>query len=269
MTAAPSGERTSVADRRASRWDGSTPERLAADWGVPHVDTWDAITSTNDRAIALAREGAPHRTVVVADQQTAGRGRRGAEWLSPARSGLWMSVVLRREAVGGPLPLVVGVACVEAIRTCAPNVAVGIKWPNDLLTGGRKVGGILCEAADGAVVAGIGVNVTTPEGGFAEGVQSVATSLEANGSGPLVRRALAGAIVRALTECLESDDPFAAARATLVEADALFGRRIETEQAGPGWARGIDDTGALVLEREDGSRVRVISGSVRLADGRP
>lgn len=254
--------------RRATAWDGYPPARLAETWRVPVIEAWEAITSTNDRAAEVAREGAPHGTVIVADEQTAGRGRRGATWSSPARSGLWMSVVIRSKSVAGPLPLVVGVSCVDAIRTCAPQVAVAIKWPNDLVSDGRKVGGILCEAADDAVVAGIGINVRTPAGGFADEVRAIATSLEALGAASLARNVLGGAIVEALTKRLSLADPWGGSRADLAAADALRDHWIATEQAGTGWARGIDEGGALLLEREDGSRVRVISGSVRLADRR-
>lgn len=263
----PAG-RAHAVGRRATDVDGLAPARLAAMWRVPVVEAWEAITSTNDRAAELARDDAPHGTVVVADEQTAGRGRRGAAWDSPARSGLWMSVVLRSDSFGGPLPLVVGVSCMDGIRECAPDVAVAIKWPNDLLSEGRKLGGILCEAVAGAVVAGIGINVSTPHGGFAARVQDVATSLEASGSGPLSRSVLGGAIVRALTRRLAVADPYGGCRPDLATADALRDRWIETEQAGAGWGRGIDEGGALRLEREDGSRVRVVSGSVRLADRR-
>lgn len=252
--------------RWADEWDGHAHDTLAASWLTPRVETWASIPSTNDRAAELVREEAAPWTIVVADEQTAGRGRRGAEWHSPAGCGLWMSVVLAHGLAPEGLPLVVGTACAEAIRSRAPEIAVGIKWPNDLLVGGRKVGGILCERIDDSVVAGIGINVSTPPGGFPAEVRSRATSLEVSGPRELSRSDLAGSIVAALRLRLTRSDPFGEVYDDLVAADALRGRRIRTEQAGAGTARGIDTSGALLLERDDGSRVRVISGSVRFAD---
>ena len=122
-----------------------------------------------DVAHALAEQGAPAGTLVLADEQTAGRGRQGRRWHSPAGAGIWLGVILRPAvaAPGGVLPIRAGLALEAALRETAPGLAPRLKWPNDLLLGGAKAAGILCEArwqGDrlGWVVVGIGVNVQGP-----------------------------------------------------------------------------------------------------------
>ncbi|MBV9094187.1 MAG: biotin--[acetyl-CoA-carboxylase] ligase, partial [Streptosporangiaceae bacterium] len=123
-----------------------------------------AVTgSTSADLLARAAAGAPEGVVRAAEQQTAGRGRRGRAWVSPPGTGLTFSVLLRPADVPparrGWLPLLAGVAVAEAVRTVTA-VDARLKWPNDLLQSGSKLGGILCEAAGDAVVIGIGINVS-------------------------------------------------------------------------------------------------------------
>ena len=141
------------------------------------------------------------------------------------------------------------------------------------MVGGKKVAGVLCEAASGSsagsgegVVAGIGINVRTPAGGFALDIVSRATSLETEVVAPVSRAALAGAV---LAELKRASDPggLTLSPEALVDLncrDVLCGQRVHTEQEGNGIARGIVESGALLLERDDGSRVGVVAGSVRL-----
>jgi BirA family transcriptional regulator, biotin operon repressor / biotin---[acetyl-CoA-carboxylase] ligase len=263
---APSPDIGSPQSVQTATWDGSTPEELARAWAVPRVETWTRITSTNDRALALGIAGAGVGTTVVADEQTAGRGRRGARWHSAPGAGLWMSVVVAPGHADPRLPLLVGVACAEAIEAADERIHVGVKWPNDLVIGARKVGGILVERASGQAVVGIGINVKQPAGGFSEGLGGHATALEVEGVRSLMRKDLATLVITRILERLERPGPFSAALSDLAARDALAGRRIVTEEAGPGVARGVDSSGALLLERPDGTRVRVIAGRVRLAD---
>ena len=130
------------------------------------VEWHDVLPSTMDLAHARAAEGAPHGTAIAARVQTAGRGRRGRTWHSPA-GGLWMSVVCRPSDLGGVehLSLRVGLAVAETIERLFPDLPrLTVKWPNDLLLGGRKLAGILCEARwEGGtpawVIAAVGLNV--------------------------------------------------------------------------------------------------------------
>ena len=248
-----------------THWQGEPVAAWCALWGVPAFEAYESIGSTNDRAKELAAEPRSTFAVVIAAEQTDGRGRRGARWHSPPGTGLWMSVVLPNPSAALHLPLLVGLAAAEAIQDAHESLRVDIEWPNDLVIQGRKVGGILCEGASRAVVAGIGINVGTPEGGFPASLESRATSLEKEGVNGVSHSNLAGLIVRSLerrlgepTQRLVPD-----ALCELTARDALAAREVHTEEHGPGVARGIEPDGALILERGDGSRVRVLAGSVR------
>ena len=128
-----------------------------------------------ERRAALA---APEGTVVVAEEQTAGRGRRGRTWESSARAGLWWSLLLRPPVPAdrlGWLPLVIGVGVARGVRS-AVGVEVALKWPNDVLVDGRKLAGILAERlADGSVVVGVGINVDQDEAELPDGGASLRT----------------------------------------------------------------------------------------------
>jgi BirA family biotin operon repressor/biotin-[acetyl-CoA-carboxylase] ligase len=242
-------------------WQGKSLGAWAEAWGVPVVEAYASIGSTNDRALDLAADGRHPFAIVVADEQTAGRGRRGARWHSPPGSGLWMSCVLPTERTAPHTTLMVGLAVAQGIEEVAAGVRVGIKWPNDLMIRGGKVGGILCESAGGAVVAGIGINLRSLGETPAMALAYRATSLEAETGKSLQVSDLATSIVRGLKARSFTLD--AAATAELAARDALEGTQVETEEHGPGIARGIDRSGALQLERPDGSLVAVVAGSVR------
>lgn len=246
-------------------WSGEPVSTWRKRWAVPLLEAYERIGSTNDRARELAAAGGAPFSVVVALEQTRGRGRRGAGWHSPAGTGLWMSVLLPGGGGSLHLPLLVGLAAAEAVQDASPAVRVGIEWPNDLVVRGRKLGGILCEAVQDAVVAGIGINVTTPPGGFPGALADRATSLEVEAAEALAHGELAGFIVAGLERHLSRPDERMKPDAlhALAARDALAARAVHSETEGRGIARGIDADGALVLERPDGSRVRVVAGSVR------
>lgn len=255
------------------RWDGCEVDALREAWDVPVLEAYARIGSTNDRARELADASAATWSTVVADEQTRGRGRRGSTWISARAAGLWMSVILPTRARRGCTTLEVGLVCAEAIEEVAPGVDVGIKWPNDLLVSGAKIGGILCEAAGHGVVVGIGLNVAgAPSPSALDGLEGLPPgSLEVAAGKVLARNVLAGAIVKRLRRHVEDDRPDDAlgedALAHLRRRDVLDGRPVETEQAGSGRAAGIDASGALRLILADGAEVRVVSGSVRLSPG--
>jgi BirA family biotin operon repressor/biotin-[acetyl-CoA-carboxylase] ligase len=269
---------------RLSAWDGTSVDELAAGWGAPLVEAYASIGSTNDRAAELAATGAAAYTVVLADEQTAGRGRRGARWWSPPGHGLLMSVVVRSGgaadvpvvapsgagAAGGAggncLPLVVGLSVAEAVERLVPEADVRVKWPNDLLLGRRKLGGILCEASGDTVVVGIGLNLLRPAATGPDPVMELATSLEEEGFNMPLRKDLAAEVLGRIRAWIEEGAGALTpgAHAALRARDALLDRRLRTPEHGEGTGRGIERDGALVLELPDGAHVRMVAGSVSL-----
>jgi BirA family biotin operon repressor/biotin-[acetyl-CoA-carboxylase] ligase len=146
------------------------------------IHRFSSCSSTNDAAKALAQEGAEEGTVVIAGEQTAGRGTKGRTWHSPSGQGLYASVILRpRRKDISLLPLVAGVACAEAIREAA-GLEVRLKWPNDIVWKTGKLGGILCEgvflgSSSSHAVLGIGLNITQRRSDFPAELRRQATSL--------------------------------------------------------------------------------------------
>ncbi len=216
--------------------------------------------STNARAKQLAAAGAPHGTVVTADEQSAGRGRQGRAWTSEPGSALLLSVVIRdldeRHVL---LPLATAVAVCEAAEACTP-VTCAIKWPNDVWVEGRKLAGILVEGRpqEGWAVVGVGVNVS----GFPGELAGLATSLALESADD--NRQSTAVVLAALLPAL--DRRLSDGSARLLEAwrerDALRGRRISWRD-GEGTAAGVDDTGALLVETDAG-RVALQAGEVHL-----
>lgn len=216
-----------------------------------------AVTdSTNRVAMEMAENGAPHGTVVVADAQTAGRGRMGRRWVSPAGKNLYVSLLLRPSvpAVDAPrLALVAGVALADAVE--AVGVPASLKWPNDLYCGGRKAAGILAEMASETdavrhAVIGVGLNVNMEEADFPPDLRDTATSLRIR-AGRVFRR------VDVLARLLDAfgtryaefiGGGFASLREGWDRRDFLRGRRVLLRrQGGEGWgtADGLDTAGAL------------------------
>lgn len=255
-------------------WDGHEVVALRKSWSVPAFEAYRSVGSTNDRARELAAEGRGVWSTVVADEQTRGRGRRGTTWISEPGAGLWMSVLLDGGLTPTTVPLEVGLACAEAMEEMAEGIEVGIKWPNDLLLDGAKVGGVLCEAAGRRIVAGIGINVAgAPDPSVvakADGLPPV--SLQRALAKDMLRSRLAGVVLQRLRRRFK--DPAPVGRGLdpetldeLQRRDVLLGEVIETEQAGVGRAAGIDASGALRLVTRDGAELRIVSGSVRSASG--
>jgi BirA family transcriptional regulator, biotin operon repressor / biotin---[acetyl-CoA-carboxylase] ligase len=219
--------------------------------GTPRVH-FRLTDSTNERARALAATGAPHGTLVTADEQRAGRGRQGRVWTAPPGSAVLMSVLLRE--LSETLPLAAAVAVCDAVPAEAQ-----IKWPNDVWIDGRKVAGILVEARpqEGWAVLGIGLNVTTEE--FPAELN--ATSLRLAGASLSPAEALA-ALLESLRIWLPR--PSAEVLAAWRSRDALLGRTVRWSNGNnEGTAAGVDDSGALIVETRNG-RVALDAGEVHL-----
>lgn len=232
------------------------------------------IDSTNRLAAELARGGALEGTTVVAEQQTAGRGRLGRTWVSPASVNLYMSVVLRPRIPPLEVPrltLVAGLAVAEAIRDTGP-FAPQIKWPNDVLLDGRKVAGILTELEAEAdrvrfVIVGIGVNLNATRTDFPPELKTKATSLALASGAPVDRAAFTGRLLTRLDAAYAAflDGGFAALRHRYEELHGLVGLAVTIDGTPPlaGAVRGVDDGGALLVE-SGGALQRVVSGEVTL-----
>lgn len=228
------------------------------------------VTSTNDVARDLAAAGAPEGTAVVADEQTGGRGRLGRPWASPP-GGLWLSLVLRPRLPAHEAPrlgLAVGVAVARAIER-ATGVAVRLKWPNDLMVGDRKVGGVLVEAPAeaGWAVAGIGVNANVSLEALPPEVRERATTLEAAAGRPVDRDALLGEIFAEVEKAYEvlRGDGFATILRWWRDRAASLGERVTVRVPGEvvaGVAEGIDEDGALLVRLDDGSVRRLLAGEI-------
>lgn len=151
------------------RYDGLDTEQLRRLTGAPDVSLHDSVASTQDVAHQLGAAGAPNGAIVLADEQTAGRGRAGRSWQSPPGSGIWLSMVLRPASppAGGALAIRAGLAARKALNLATPALSAELKWPNDIVAAGRKLGGILCEARWSNerlswVALGLGLNVLGP-----------------------------------------------------------------------------------------------------------
>jgi BirA family transcriptional regulator, biotin operon repressor / biotin---[acetyl-CoA-carboxylase] ligase len=208
--------------------------------------------STNERAKQLAEAGAPHGTLVTADEQEAGRGRQGRAWTAPRGTAVLISVVLRE--LDELLPMAAAVAVAEAVPAKA-----AIKWPNDVWIDRRKVAGILVEGRpqEGWAVVGIGVNVTTQS--FPRELADIATSLRLAGH-ETTPAALLPDLVAALDRWLRA--PPEAVLEAWRSRDALKGERVRWSD-GEGIADGIDDSGALRVQTGDGP-VTLDAGEVHL-----
>jgi BirA family biotin operon repressor/biotin-[acetyl-CoA-carboxylase] ligase len=233
------------------------------------------VGSTNDVAKELAEEGALHGEVVVAETQTAGRGRRGRAWVSPPGKNLYLSVVLRPELPPSRAPeltLLASVALCEAVRRTGVAGAA-IKWPNDVLAGGRKLGGILTEMAAEPdvvqwVVLGTGVNVNAAREDFPEELRDVATSLALERGEPVPRTLFAAALLSGLEAWLDrhAAEGFAPVRAAWRELSDTLGRDVRVRAAGEelvGRAEDVDAQGALLVRTAAGLQ-RVLAGDVEL-----
>jgi len=230
--------------------------------GTPHRH-FRSVGSTNQVARELAEAGAADGTVVTSEAQSAGRGRQGRQWSTPAGAALAWSLLLRRTVeVPGTLPLQVGVAVCEAVESLGVERAQ-LKWPNDVLIDGRKCAGVLVEARpqDGWAVIGIGLNLSVREQDFPDDLRGRATSI---GHGADVRSATAALnrfVEARLTGAVDS------ALAELADRDALRGRPVSWQggASGPqtGIAAGIDGVGNLLVETGTGT-VSLDSGEVHL-----
>lgn len=247
-------------------YDGVDGATLAERLALPRVCALAQTASTQDVAHALAERGAADGTLVIADVQTAGRGRHGRSWTSRPGAGIWLTIVARAldPAALPVLSIRLGLHAAPALDAFA-DASVRLKWPNDLHVGGGKLAGILAEArwqasALGWVAVGVGLNVRPP--GDVPGAAAGAAGLRAGTE----RLDVLAALVPALRAALAACGPLAPSElAAYARRDLAAGRRCDAPV--PGTVRGIAPDGALVVDRADGP-LTVRSGSLTLAPER-
>lgn len=223
-------------------------------------------TSTMDVAAKLANEGAPHGVVVVADEQTAGRGRRGSTWQSPPGAGLYLSLIARQSGSGLSLiTLTAGVAVREGIQA-ATGLIADVKWPNDLIVGARKLAGILAEGIaigtpEQAVIIGVGINLQPAA--YPPDVSTRATSIEGELGRAIDRELVLSCVLSALRErlALLEQSPGDILQAWRAASPNANGTRVEWDGK-HGMTAGIDDSGALLVKTADRIE-RIIAGELR------
>ena len=242
---------------RADAYDGVTAAWLAEQLHLPRVLVFARVGSTLDVAHAAAAEGAPSGLLVLADEQTAGRGRMGRVWESARGRGIWLTIVERPASIEAisVLSIRIGLAAASVLDPFADS-SVQLKWPNDLYVRDRKLAGILIEARWHAerldwIVVGFGLNVRQPVHSLAAGLGSTVSRIHVLESLVPALRA-AAAVAGPLTT---------AERSAFADRDLAHGRRCVTPT--PGVVRGIDAFGALLVDSPEGQRA-IHSGSLAL-----
>jgi BirA family biotin operon repressor/biotin-[acetyl-CoA-carboxylase] ligase len=251
-----------------SRCDGFNAGLLCAH-GIHY---FPRLGSTNDQARRLAEDGAPGGTVVLADAQSAGRGRRGRAWHSPPGKGLYFSLLLRPPEMSppaaAPLTLAAAAAAARKLRQ-STGVPVAVKWPNDLLVGAKKLGGILTEARCNErallyIVLGMGLNVNHRAEDFPPELRGSATSLYLERGIAFERIALLLDLLEDLRRSVELffQEGFAPFLPLWKELSATLGREVRLAGGGAGKAVDLDADGALLVEDEQGRRRRLTCGEI-------
>ena len=243
---------------------------LKTRWIGNRLEYFDETDSTNTRARKLAEEGAPHGTLVIADSQSSGKGRRGRLWTSPRGVGIWMSMLLRPDIAPVHASMLTLIAVVRGVKESTGLDAM-IKWPNDAVLAGRKICGILTEMSTEDetiryVITGIGINVNIDE--FPEEIRDTATSLKLE-LGKSIKRS---PVIRAVAEAFETyyDIFLETCDMSRLKEDynrelANTGREVlvlDPRGQYEGTALGIDDEGSLLVRKRDGTVAPVISGEV-------
>jgi BirA family biotin operon repressor/biotin-[acetyl-CoA-carboxylase] ligase len=235
---------------------------------------FDCVESTNTLAKEMAKNGAPHGTVLIADRQTGGRGRMGRSFDSPAGVGVYMSVILRPECTPNKL---MHLTCAAAVAMCdaveaAAGFRPGIKWTNDLVYEKRKLGGILSEIGfnqkgnvDWAIL-GIGINCCQQSCDFPEDIRDMAGSLSMVSGKPIDRAKVAAAMLEALETMSQQLISRKAEILSRYRLDCMTLNRdvvlVRGDEKRYGHALDIDDSGALVVCFEDGHTETVSSGEI-------
>ena len=231
-------------------------DQLRAVFPSRAVEYYSIVDST-----MVAASGRALGTIVIADEQTAGRGRHGRSWHSEPGAGIYVSIVLQPTPV---LPLALGLATAEAIAT-ATGIACDLRWPNDVMAGGRKLAGILVELVSDLAIGGIGINVN--QSAFPPDLAGEATSLRLQAGCEFSRTAILLTLIRAIESFQALDKPSILRLFTQASSYAT-GRRVavtQPEGTVEGVTAGLDGSGYLVVRKDDGTFTLILAGGVRAA----
>ena len=247
--------------------------RLDGGWIGTRVYLAEEVDSTNTWGKRLAEEGAPHGTLIVADEQTQGRGRRGRSWKSPKGTNISMTLILRPDlepSRASMLTIVMGLSVAQGLKELL-ELPIEIKWPNDAVLNGHKLCGILTEMSAqidyiNYVVVGTGINVNLPE--IPEDLKEIATSLLIETGHTVNRAEVIGAVMRAFARNYESfieTGDLSGLRDAYNEILANRDRQVrvlDPKDPYEGVALGINPRGELLVRKEDGSVSEVYAGEV-------
>jgi BirA family biotin operon repressor/biotin-[acetyl-CoA-carboxylase] ligase len=220
------------------------------------IEFYSTIDST-----MRAAAGRPFGSAVLAEEQTAGRGRHGHAWHSELGTGIYLSIVLRPAPL---LTMALGLATIEAI-TAVAGIACDLRWPNDVLVGGKKAAGILVQLVDGAAIGGIGINVNHTA--FPPDLAGIATSLRIRAGRECSRTDILLALIPAV-ESFAAMPADAILRLFAQASSYTFGRRVVVEQPEGnihGVTAGLTDAGYLVVRQDNGADTLIVAGGVRAA----
>jgi len=237
------------------------------------IEHWRSIDSTNRRAKEMASQGASHGTVVVAGEQTRGRGRLKNGWFSPA-GGIWFSVILKPHIIpqqASIFTLLAALAIVQGIQEVL-SIPLKIKWPNDVYLDNRKLAGILTEISAemdmvNYIITGIGINAKVDSHSFPEGIKERSVTLAEETGQDFILPEILGKILNhmeILYDCVQRDG-FEEIIEEWRRYDLLIGRKISVDTPSgkiSGKSVGINSKGALILESEEGNRIEVLAGSI-------
>lgn len=240
------------------------------------IQLLDQVETTQEEARSLAEEGAPSGTLVIAEEQTTGRGRRGNPWFSPARKGIWMSMILRPNcplSFAPQLTLLAAVAVCRAVRRLT-GVEAGIKWPNDLLVSGRKICGILIESVgeDGMIkycIVGIGIDVNMDASDIPAELTDIVTSLKMESGKEINRATLIASVMNELEDLFELyvEEGFTPIGQLWQELSVTIGKRIKVitpQGEKSGVAIALENSGALKMMDDHGEMHTIYSGEVHI-----
>lgn len=240
------------------------------------IHYYQEIGSTNDEAFRLGMEGAPEGTVIVANSQSAGKGRLQRSWFSPPSSNIYTSVILRPEFNPADAPritIMAGLAAAQTIETYCPR-KTRIKWPNDILLDGKKVCGILAQMQSNEdkidfIILGIGINVNIAADEFPPEIRNIATSIAAQSGGYHSRQDLLITLYKNLSKWYKTltSTGFEMIREEWLKMASLIGSETQVkfrDEIIKGKALGIDERGALVMSDSKGKTVKILAGDASI-----